>query len=71
MQRVRAQVERRQALYEMEVRNVLADGVVTEDEQAQLKILQAKLGMSDEQVEAIKHQMEEEKHIANANKQSS
>jgi voltage-gated potassium channel len=65
-----AQVERRQALYEMEVRNVLADGVVTEAEQAQLKIMQAKLGMSDEQVEAIKHQMEEEKQIAEANKQS-
>ena len=65
-----AQVERRQALYEMEVRNVLADGVVTEAEQAQLKIMQAKLGMSDEQVEAIKHQMEEEKQIADANKQS-
>ena len=66
-----AQVERRQALYEMEVRNVLADGVVTEAEQAQLNIMQAKLGMSDEQVEAIKHQMEEEKQIAEANKQSS
>jgi voltage-gated potassium channel len=65
-----AQVERRQALYEMEVRNVLSDGVVTEDERAQLKIMQAKLGMSDEQVEAIKHQMEEEKHISEANKQS-
>jgi len=65
-----AQVERRQALYEMEVRNVLADGVVTEAEQVQLKIMQAKLGMSDEQVEAIKHQMEEEKQIAEANKQS-
>jgi voltage-gated potassium channel len=64
-----AQVERRQALYEMEVRNVLSDGVVTEEEQAQLKIMQAKLGMSDEQVEAIKHQMEEEKQIADANKQ--
>jgi voltage-gated potassium channel len=64
-----AQVERRQALYEMEVRNVLSDGVVTEAEQAQLKIMQAKLGMSDEQVEAIKHQMEEEKQIAEANKQ--
>ena len=34
------------------------------------KIMQAKLGMSDEQVEAIKHQMEEEKHISEANKQS-
>ena len=65
-----AQVERRQALYEMEVRNVLSDGVVTEEEQAQLKIMQAKLGMSDEQVEAIKHQMQEEKHISEANKQS-
>jgi voltage-gated potassium channel len=65
-----AQVERRQALYEMEVRSVLSDGVVTEEEQAQLKIMQAKLGMSDEQVEAIKHQMEEEKHISEANKQS-
>ena len=64
-----AQVERRQALYEMEVRNVLSDGVVTEEEQAKLKIMQAKLGMSDEQVEAIKHQMEEEKHISAANKQ--
>jgi voltage-gated potassium channel len=65
-----AQVERRQALYEMEVRNVLSDGVVTEEEQAQLKIMQAKLGMSDEQVEAIKHQMEEEKQISDANKQA-
>ena len=64
-----AQVERRQALYEMEVRSVLSDGVVTEEEQAQLKIMQAKLGMSDEQVEAIKHQMEEEKQISDANKQ--
>jgi voltage-gated potassium channel len=65
-----AQVERRQALYEMEVRSVLSDGVVTEEEQAKLKIMQAKLGMSDEQVEAIKHQMEEEKHISEANKQA-
>jgi voltage-gated potassium channel len=65
-----AQVERRQALYEMEVRSVLSDGVVTEEEQAKLKIMQAKLGMSDEQVESIKHQMEEEKHISEANKQS-
>jgi voltage-gated potassium channel len=62
-----AQVERRQALYEMEVRAVLADGVVTEEEQAKLKMMQAKLGMSDEQVQAIVHQMEEEKQIAAAN----
>jgi voltage-gated potassium channel len=64
-----AQVERRQALYEMEVRTALADGVMTEEEHAKLKFMQAKLGMSDEQVEAIKHQMEEEKHISAANKQ--
>ena len=62
-----AQVERRQALYEMEVRSVLSDGVVTEEEQAKLKMMQAKLGMSDEQVQAIVNQMEEEKHIAAAN----
>jgi voltage-gated potassium channel len=62
-----AQVERRQALYEMEVRAVLADGVVTEEEQAKLKMMQGKLGMSDEQVQAIVHQMEEEKKIAAAN----
>jgi hypothetical protein len=31
--------------------------------------MQSKLGMSDEQVEAIKHQMEAEKQIADANKQ--
>ena len=64
-----AQVERRQALYEMEVRTALADGIMTEEEQAKLKFMQAKLGMSDEQVDAIKHQMEEEKHISAANKQ--
>ena len=64
-----AQVERRQALYEMEVRSVLADGVVTEEEQSKLKIMQAKLGMSDDQVQAIVNQMEEEKHISAANKQ--
>jgi voltage-gated potassium channel len=65
-----AQVERRQALYEMELRHVLADGIVTDEEQVHLNILQAKLGMSDEQVEAVKHQMEEEKQIAEANRQS-
>jgi len=65
-----AQVERRQALYEMEVRSALADGVVTEEELAKLKMMQAKLGMSDEQVQSIVNQMEEEKHIAAANKQS-
>lgn len=64
-----AQVERRQAMYEMEVRTVLADGVVTEEEHNKLKMMQAKLGMSDDQVEAIKNQLEEEKHISAANKQ--
>ena len=64
-----AQVERRQAMYEMEVRAVLADGVVTEEEHNKLKMMQAKLGMSDDQVDAIKNQLEEEKHISAANKQ--
>ena len=59
-----AQVERRQALYEMEVRSVLADGVVTEEEQAKLKMMQAKLGMSDDQVQAIAEQIKEEKKLA-------
>ena len=59
-----AQVERRQAMYEMEVRAVLADGVVTEEEQAKLKIMQAKLGMSDDQVQAIAEQIKEEKKLA-------
>jgi len=59
-----AQVERRQAMYEMEVRAVLSDGVVTEEEQAKLKIMQAKLGMSDDQVQAIAEQIKEEKKLA-------
>ena len=59
-----AQVERRQAMYEMEVRAVLADGVVTEEELAKLKIMQAKLGMTDDQVSAIAAQIEEEKKLS-------
>ena len=59
-----AQVERRQAMYEMEVRAVLSDGVVTEEELAKLKIMQAKLGMSDEQVQAIAEQIKEEKKLS-------
>ena len=51
------QVSRREALYEMEIREVLADGVVTGEEAAHLKNLQAKYGMSDEQVEAIAAQV--------------
>ena len=34
-----AQVERRQALYEMEVRSALADGEVTDEQQAKLKMM--------------------------------
>ena len=47
------QVSRREALYEMEIREVLADGVVTPEEEVHLRALQAKYGMSNEQVEAI------------------
>ena len=59
-----AQVERRQPMYEMEVRAVLSDGVVTEEEQAKLKMMQARLGMSDDQVQAIAEQIKEEKKLA-------
>ena len=59
-----AQVERRQALYETELRTVLADGIVTDEEQTKLKLMQAKFGMSDDQVQALVEQMEEEKIIA-------
>ena len=51
------QVSRREAMYEMEIREVLADGVVTEQEEAHLKNMQVKYGMSDEQVEAIAAQV--------------
>jgi voltage-gated potassium channel len=57
------QVSRREALYEMEIREVLADGVVTGEEAAHLKNLQAKYGMSDEQVEAIAAQVRQEKNL--------
>jgi voltage-gated potassium channel len=55
-----AQVQRRESIYEMEVREVLADGVVTEEEKIKLKTLQAKYGMSDEQVDAIANQVNAE-----------
>ena len=58
------QVSRREAMYEMEIREVLADGVVTEEESAHLKNMQAKYGMSDEQVEAIAAQVRQEKNLA-------
>jgi len=56
-----AQVARRESLYEMEIRSVLADGIVTEEELVHLKNMQAKYGMSDEQVEAIAAQVRAEK----------
>ena len=40
---------------------MLADGVVTEEERLQLKQMQAKFGMTDEQVEAIAEQVRQEK----------
>jgi len=57
------QVARREALYEMEIREVLADGIVTEEEEITLKNMQAKYGMSDEQVEAIAAQVRAEKNL--------
>jgi voltage-gated potassium channel len=59
-----AQVMRRESFYEMEVREVFADGVVTEEENQKLKTLQAKFGMSNEQVEAIARQVAAEKKSA-------
>ena len=59
------QVARREALYEMEIREVLADGVVSEEEEITLKNMQAKYGMSDEQVEAIAAQVRAEKNLPN------
>jgi voltage-gated potassium channel len=54
------QVSRREAMYEMEIREVLADGVVTPEEEAHLRAVQAKYGMSDEQVAAIAAQVRTE-----------
>ena len=62
-----AQVQRRESEYEMQVREVLADGIVTEEEQAQLKQMQAKFGMTDEQVEAIAEQVRREKEESTVN----
>ena len=57
------QVARREALYEMEIREALADGIVTKAEEIKLKNMQAKYGMSDEQVEAIAAQVRAEKDL--------
>jgi voltage-gated potassium channel len=59
-----AQVQRREAVYELEVREALADGIVTDEERAHLKQLQAKFGMTDEQVEAIAEQVNAERVAA-------
>ena len=61
-----AQVQGRESMYEMEVREVLADGVVSDEEKRHLQHLQAKYGMSDEQVAAIAAQVEQEKASRNA-----
>lgn len=57
------QVERREIMYETEIREALADGIVTEEENARLQVLKRQFGMSDEQVEAIARQVREEKGI--------
>ncbi len=59
-----AQVQRREAVYETEVREVLADGVVTDEERAKLKQMQAKFGMTDAQVESIAEQVNAERREA-------
>ncbi|MEO0315594.1 MAG: hypothetical protein RI928_2050 [Pseudomonadota bacterium] len=58
-----SQVERREIMYETEIREVLADGIVTEDEREHLEQLRRQFGMSEEQVEAIARQVREEKGI--------
>jgi len=55
------QVERREVLYETQIPEVLADGIVTEEEQRQLETMKKQFGMSDERVEAIARQVREEK----------
>ena len=52
-----AQVTRREAQYEMLVREVLEDGIVTDEEQKELDVLKKKFGMTDAQVEMIAEQV--------------
>ncbi len=54
------QVERREAIYEMKIREALADGVVTDEEAAHLESLRRQFGMSEQQVEIIARQVREE-----------
>jgi uncharacterized tellurite resistance protein B-like protein len=49
----------------MEIREVLADGIVSEEEERKLKTMQAKYGMTNEQVEAIAAQVRAEKNLPN------
>lgn len=58
------QVKRREAIYETEIREALADGIITGDEAEHLEKLKAKFGMSDEQVNAIAQQVRSEKKLA-------
>jgi voltage-gated potassium channel len=57
------QVQRREAVYETQIREALADGIITGDEAEQLERLKAQFGMSDEQVEAIAQQVRAEKEL--------
>jgi voltage-gated potassium channel len=54
------QVERRESIYEMKIREALADGVVTEEEAVHLEMLRKQYGMTEEQVAAIARQVREE-----------
>jgi voltage-gated potassium channel len=58
-----AQVQRREIMYETEIREVLADGIVTEEEREHLEVLRRQFGMSQDQVDAIARQVREEKGI--------
>lgn len=55
------QVQRREAIYETEIREALADGIITGAEADHLENLKLKFGMSDEQVETIAAQVRAEK----------
>jgi voltage-gated potassium channel len=55
------QLSRKKSAYQAQLRQVLADGVVTPEEEAHLRAVQAKYGMSDEQVESIAAQVRAEK----------
>lgn len=54
------QVQRREAIYETEIREALADGIITGAEAEQLEKLKIKFGMSDEQVDSIAAQVRAE-----------